>query len=122
MWRDKTAQEIFNQHRALHDLSKLWSNWAESGHIVRFSNIIHPDIIRDLNCEQICPEAQPGRVIHVKCYKTKAHFICIKAREGWVSFEEFYYDKRKMMTAVDFFNGFISRRELQKELYFITAS
>ncbi|XP_059092285.1 methionyl-tRNA formyltransferase, mitochondrial-like [Tigriopus californicus] len=117
-WEDKTAQEIFNQYRALHDMSKLWSYWAESGHIVRFSSIIHPDIIRDLNCEQVCPEALPGRTIHIKCYRTKDHFVCIKAKKGWVAFQEFYYDKRKVMKAVDFFNGFISKHENQRGLYF----
>lgn len=61
-------------------------------------------------------ECLPGRTVCVR--GKKGRFVCIKCKSGWVNFNKFWVGHRKIMTARDFFNGFISKYQGEKELYF----
>lgn len=106
-WSKKTSTQVYNQYRALADISKLYSFWKGSSEKVRFDNIVHPDNLNEQWLHERYPDHQPGEAVSVK-KKGHERLICIKCAQGWVAFKSFYYGPRKHMTASDFYSGFMS--------------
>lgn len=48
--------------------------------------------------------------------------MCIKAREGWVAFEEVNVDNKKAISALDFWNGYFSKNCDREEKYFVAKT
>ena len=57
----------------------------------------------------------PGQTIAIK--RGKERFICIKCSSGWISFRQFYYGPKKVMTPSDFFNGYMSKHKDRKQFF-----
>ena len=109
-WKMSSSVEIQNQSKALSDLSKLYSFWESTGEIVRFSDLIQvPESVQS-NLQVMYPHHVEGQVATLK-EKGQERRLFIKCREGWISFRQFYYAKKKMMSASDFYSGFISTRK-----------
>ena len=117
-WSQKSATEVFNQFRALSDISKLHSYWQDTGETVRFDSIVHPSELQAYDLEKLAPNAEPGQAFSFK-RKGKGRYLCIKCRKGWVAFKDFYYGPRKIMSPSDFYAGFMSKRHRDKNQFFI---
>ncbi len=117
-WTENTAYEVYNQYRALSDLSKLFSFWEETGVKVRFQDIVHPEVINSVNLGQRAPNAKPGQVFSIK-QKGQERLLCVKCKEGWVAFRSFYYGPKKVMKASDFYAGYVSKHK-DRDLFFVT--
>lgn len=118
-WDQCSSWDVYNQYRALAGLSKLYSVWQDTGRTVRFANIVHPHVVRELaTAENDDDDVLPGRTVSIKANGQR--YIAIKCNKGWVSFEQFYYGSRKVMSASDFFNGFMSKFR-QRPLYFVRS-
>ena len=80
-WEEKTAQEIYNQYRALHNFHnsrKLYSYWKNTQTIVRFDEILSPDMLKNLvkfSAED--EDTVPGQVISKKV-ENHERLVCIK--------------------------------------------
>ena len=116
MWQDSTSREVYNQWRALADLGKLFSYWQDSGVMVHLADLVHPDIVDSLKLDET--GSDPGRTISVK--RKKERYICVKCKSGWVAFRNFFYGPKKVMTANDFFNGYISKNR-DRNLFFVSS-
>jgi len=115
-WDHLSSQDVYNLWRGISDVGKLFSHWQESNAIVRFQDIIHPDIIKTLDITN-SDNYYPGETVSIK--RGPDRFICIKCNSGWTSFKKFYYEQKKVMTATEFHNGFFSKTK-RKERFFRT--
>lgn len=106
-WNSKTNWEVYNQFRALGEISKLYSFWEKSNTIIRFDKALSPRVLSDFNLDQTYPDAVPGKVISVKHKSDR--FICVKCANGWIAFENFYLGAKKCMTTQDFYSGYIAK-------------
>ena len=128
-WNTSTSRDVYNQYRALSESGKLYSTWEETGETVMFTNCLKPDIIDSFVYELKGNDYKPGQV---KYHKTKLKkddgnelqdnsklqwFICIKCKTGWIAFENFYYGPNKKLSAVDFYNGYISNNRNRKHFF-----
>jgi len=110
-WKEKTAQEVYNQFRALGNISKLYSYWKNTETIVRFDNPLPPSNISDVDYSAEDLEfCVPGQVVSKK---TKKHgrLVCIRCKSGWIAFRKIYYGQRKVMSMSDFHNGFLQNNQ-----------
>jgi hypothetical protein len=60
IWQHQTAQEVYNQWRALSDLGKLYSIWQDSGVMVHLGDIVPPDIVESFKIKEAGVEYFPG--------------------------------------------------------------
>ena len=120
-WEEKTAQEIYNQFRALSDTSKLYSYWKNTSTIVRFEDALSPRTIKSeiTNFSVEDEDSVPGQVIP-KMTKKHGKLICIKCVEGWITFRKFYYGQRGVMNSADFYNGFLKTQRKMDNSRFVS--
>ena len=93
-----SAQEIYNQYRALNIWPKVYSFWK------RDQDQPKKIILHQLSPEKDTPETEketPGKVIKVNNEK-----IAIKAGKGIVLLKELQLEGKKPMTVHDFLNGY----------------
>lgn len=109
-WETRTATQIRNQSRALSDLSKLYSFWRQTSEMVKFEDFLTIDDQLQSTLDVKYPEYSPGQVATIKT-KGKKRALYIKCKQGWVSFERFFYSRKKSMDASDFYSGFISTKK-----------
>lgn len=132
-WEGNTAKQVYDQYRALGQLSKLHSVWEDTGVTVRFSGGLNPEHTterldlgrraaalhnlqgpRDLDDDA----TPPGTAVYAKKVKgrTDRNLLCIRCRRGWMSFEDIFYGPGKVMSPMDFFNGYMtsSRGRIQR--------
>ena len=110
-WETHTAAQIHNQSRALSDLSKLYSFWKHTREMVKFEGFVSIDSSLQSILDMKFPKYLPGQVATVKIKGKKRRELYIKCKEGWISFERFYYSRKKPMDASDFYSGFISTKK-----------
>ena len=60
IWQDRTAQEVYNQWRALSDLGKLYSIWQDSEVLVHLGDIVHPGVVDSIKISEVGEEYLPG--------------------------------------------------------------
>jgi methionyl-tRNA formyltransferase len=124
-WTKQTALQVYNQYRAVSDLSKLHSTWQETNKVVRLNDIVHPAVIENMDLDRLHPDAQPGQVI-VTPRKKKGceRYLCIKCLDGWTAFRQLYYGPRKVIGAADFNSGFITKNNHGdgKTFFFVSSS
>ena len=76
---------------------------------VRFSDMVHPKVVKQLSLEERRPDAVPGDAVMVRAPREK--LVCIRARAGWVAFAKLHYGNKKAMTAAEFSSGFIKNKK-----------
>ena len=126
-WNSSSSRDVYNQSRALSGTGKLYSTWEKTGVTVMFENCLNPDIVDSFIYILDEMDYRPGEV---KYHKTKLkdsnrvqeqskfqRFICIKCKTGWAVFQNFYYGTNKKLSAVDFFNGYISKNRTERHLF-----
>ena len=126
-WNSSSSRDVYNQSRALSGSGKLYSTWEKTGVNVMFENCLKPDIVDSFIYKLNEIDYRPGEV---KYHKTKLkdstrlqeqskfqRFICIKCKTGWAVFQNFYYGTNKKLSAVDFFNGYISKQKTEKHFF-----
>jgi len=106
----QTAEHIYNQYRALDGLGKLFATWKQSGISVRFSDMLHPNVVAQLCLDERYPDAIAADAV-VARGSGGEKLVCIKGSAGWVSFAKFYYGNKKAMTAAEFSSGFIKNKQ-----------
>ena len=113
-WSSISAEELWRRFRGFSTFGKFNSRWLDTGQNVKFDSMTKPDgEFEDI----LPPEADPGRAVYVK--RKKRRKIFIKCNVGWASFEAFHYEKHKTMSALEFYNGFMSKHNKSgKKLYF----
>jgi len=111
-WSQMSATRVFDLHRALGHVGKLRAGWR--GRPFRLHGARPPETLEALHLDDKYPLAEAGRVVFVG----KPHrLLCVRCSPGWITFDRVYYDGRKAMTAVDFYNGFMSKFERDVELH-----
>lgn len=99
-WNKMTCQTIDRHYRALSDLISLSSNWE--GKTIKLKEFIY--VNEELSVHE---NVAPGFCY----YNKKLKCLCIKCQDGWVGFESIKIPGKKTMTALDFHNGFLSKRD-----------
>ncbi|KAG0718778.1 Methionyl-tRNA formyltransferase, mitochondrial [Chionoecetes opilio] len=82
--------------------------------VVENSTITHPCHSVDIKSQRMDVIEMTGSVV----YDRKAKAIKVRCRDGWVAFQCVLLKGRKLMTAQDFYNGFISK--ISKDLHRFT--
>ena len=100
------AKQVYDLWRALGDLAKLYTIYAETKTEVRLATCYPPSTTASTN--QLNQNAKPGSLQFLKLGK-KQKYLCVKCREGWAAFSGIYYGKRKEMNPTDFYNGYLSK-------------
>jgi hypothetical protein len=88
------------------------TRWEATGETVRIATCLPPRTVLPLELDERFPEAAPGRAVYLRPDK-RTRLLCVRCREGWLAFEGIYYGKKKVMTPVDFNNGFLSKGKSQ---------
>lgn len=112
----QSSIQIYNLWRAVGDFMKLRATWESTGATCRFAICLNPSDLQELNLDSKFPAAAPGRTVYVKINKKKK-FLCIRCAEGWIGIDQIYYEKKKVMSPTDFYNGFL--KNPTRELYFV---
>ena len=117
----QSAEQIYNLHRAIGDAGKFNTLYAPTKALVRLDGVFKPSIVQALEGkEDLLPkEAKPGRIVFVRSRSEKRDYVCVKAVQGWVAFEKFYVGKKRVMGALQFKNGFLSKNLEEPEKYFV---
>jgi len=100
------ARQVYDLWRAVGDLSKLRTIYQETGEVVLLATCLPPATTSATT--RLPPAAAPGTLHYLKLGK-KQKYLCVRCREGWVAFTGIFYGKRKEMSPVDFYNGFLSK-------------
>ncbi len=79
---------------------------------MRIATCLPPRTLVPLGLDQRFPEAAPGRAVYLRPDK-RTRLLCVRCREGWLALEGIYYGQKKVMTPVDFNNGFLSKGKSQ---------
>ncbi len=79
---------------------------------MRIATCLPPRTLLHLGLDERFPEAAPGRAVYLRTDK-RTRLLCVRCREGWLALEGIYYDQKKVMTPVDFNNGFLSKGKSQ---------
>lgn len=120
-WNEMTSESLWNHYRGFSLFGKFHSTWLDTGVNVRFDQMLSPDELESILLlleQEAGDNVRPGRALYVKT-RRKERRLCIRCKSGWVGFEKFYYANKKVMTPVDFFNGFMSKyQKLGKQLHF----
>lgn len=109
-WETQTASQIHNQSRALSDLSKLYSFWKHTNEMVKFEGFVPIDSSLQATLDTKFSDLLPGQIATIKA-KGRKRELYIKCKHGWISFQRFYYSRKKPMDASDFYSGFISTKK-----------
>ena len=129
-WASSTSRDVYNQYRALSESGKLYSVWKDTDVKVMLVNCIRPEIVDRLDITlENDNSPTPGRVRFVKIQSQKLEpnlkssnkmerFICIKCKSGWIAFTHLYYGPNKLMSALDYYNGYISKNRTRPQ-YFV---
>ena len=131
-WNCSTSRDVYNKSRALSGSGKLYSTWKDTDVKVMFSDCIKPDIVDALHIkleDEI--DVKPGRVVYVKTRQKNStddppsnknmetkRYLCVKCKSGWIAFANFYYGSHKIISALEYFNGYISRHRTRPQ-YFV---
>ncbi len=107
-WSELSAKELWNRYRAIGDLGKFYAVWRNTGDAVRLTDMVRPSELECLSLDQRYPDAKPGLAIFSK--RIKEYRLCIKCKCGWVAFNKLYYGEKRVMSPLDFKNGFMRNR------------
>lgn len=108
--RENTESEfIDNVHNCYRSDSAAKNNF-----VVKNSTKAHLCDNIDTHSQKIVEREVPGSVV----YNRKAKEIRVYCRDGWVAFQHVVLKGRKLMTAQDFYNGFMSK--VSKDLHRFT--
>ena len=104
-WTKMTNMDVYNLWRAVGDLTKLNTQYMETGLSVRIATVLHPRCLIGADLDNC---AEPGTVVFIRRSK-RDKYVCVKCREGWVAVSDIYYHNKKVMRPIDFYNGLLSR-------------
>ncbi|XP_022084692.1 methionyl-tRNA formyltransferase, mitochondrial-like isoform X2 [Acanthaster planci] len=105
---NKSCSEIDRLHRAIGHQFPLETSWR--GSQIRLSQMADPKDTAAWDIDVIDPAL--GEV----CYNKANQQICVRCKDGWVSFRE--VTLKKKMTAQDFYNGYMSGQDRGRQ-YFV---
>ena len=109
-WTKMTNMDVYNLWRAVGDLTKLNTQYMETGLSVRIATVLHPRCLTGADLDNC---AEPGTVVFIRRSK-RDKYVCVKCREGWVAVSDIYYHNKKVMRPIDFYNGLLSRPGVHK--------
>jgi Formyl transferase, C-terminal domain len=75
---------------------------------VRIATCLPPRILSDLQLDERYPGAAPGLAVFVRKDK-KLRLLCVRCKNGWLAVDHIYYGQKKVMSPIDFYNGFLSK-------------
>lgn len=118
LWNEKTAQQVYNQWRALGETSNLFSYFSKTNALVKLEDISLPSAEIQEHLDRI-NSANPGQIVSLK-KKGIGRFIGVKCVDGWICFQKFSNAGKKYMGVTDFHNGFIARFKNESQ-YFVSS-
>ena len=109
-WTKMTNMDVYNLWRAVGDLTRLNTQYMETGLSVRIATVLHPRCLTGADLDNC---AEPGTVVFIRRSK-RDKYVCVKCRKGWVAISDIYYHNKKVMRPIDFYNGLLSRPGVHK--------
>jgi len=104
-WGDMSEVEVYNLWRAVGDMMKLTTSYSMTGHQVRIATVLPPRVLAGASFP---PSSPPGSLLFIRRSK-REKFLCVKCRTGWVAVSDLFYHNKKVMSAIDFYNGLLSK-------------
>ncbi|XP_071788050.1 methionyl-tRNA formyltransferase, mitochondrial-like [Asterias amurensis] len=103
----KMCDEIDRLYRAIGQDFPLETSW--NGNQVRLNQMNDPKVTADLEINM------EGALLGELYYHKPTQQLCVKCKDGWASFGEVTF--RKKMTAKDFYNGFLSGKNIGRQCF-----
>ncbi len=75
---------------------------------MRIATCLPPRLLGDLRLDERYPSAPPGLAVFLRRDKN-TRLLCVRCREGWLGVDDLYYGQKKVMSPLDFYNGFITK-------------
>nr|XP_006813876.1 PREDICTED: methionyl-tRNA formyltransferase, mitochondrial-like [Saccoglossus kowalevskii] len=100
-WCNYSCRFIDRLHRAISTHVTLRTLWR--GKLLKLYNMVDLHVTQGLQLP--LADVHPG----VVKYHNKHGILCIRCLDGWVGFKSVTIERRKKMSAKDFYNGFLSR-------------
>lgn len=122
-WNNKSAQQIYNQYRALSHLFPLKSRWSDI--IVKFLDLsvdemesFNPKNQRIMRNMGIDEKIFPG----LAEFSRKRALLRIQCKDGkWICVRQVIIAGRKPLSATEFYNGYLSKIKNSLDRKFVTV-
>ena len=100
------STDVDRRCRALQGLVDLTSRWVD-GSTIKLADVVDPEVVQSLQLDRLIgDESPPGSIVFHK----KRRILCFKCSDDrWIGFERIAMQKSKSLTALQFFNGYMSR-------------
>nr|CAG4651257.1 EOG090X0BM2 [Simocephalus serrulatus] len=108
-WRSMNASQIYNRWRALRHLFKLQTIFH--GVNVKLNNVEPPTTKPPATCQDV--PLTPGRIV----LDRQRNLLFVGCSEDWVAISQVTLHRRPVMSALDFFNGYLQRRSVAQHYF-----
>lgn len=106
-WSSMDSYEIDRRYRAFSHHISIYTDWID-GNELRLVNVYNPELVSTLRINSLYGHENPipGQVY----YHKKRKILCISsANNTWSAFDKVCLKGRKMITALQFYNGYLYR-------------
>ena len=106
VFEEMTSADIDIRCRALHGLVDIYSEWVDGGRL-KLSDVVDPAPLNFKPLDHLIgEECEPGSIV----YHKRRRILCFKCKDGkWIGFGSVTMHGNRNMTALEFFNGYMSR-------------
>lgn len=103
---EMTSVDVDRKCRALQGMVDLYCEWVD-GKRLKLSDVVDPAILQSQPLDHIIGEdCTPGSIV----YNKRRRILCFKCKDGnWIGFESATMHGNRNMSALEFFNGYMSR-------------
>jgi len=118
-WASSSASQMYNRWRALHHKFKFWTTFhgdyirldAMQPPVSRLPDTVNLQLIFGANEEP--SDVGAGRIV----VDRKQNLVLIRCREDWAPFRSVSINKKPVMSAMDFANGYLYKRRYDEHFF-----
>ncbi|XP_054710999.1 methionyl-tRNA formyltransferase, mitochondrial-like [Uloborus diversus] len=103
IWEEETALQIYRKYKAFDGLFDIYSFWK--GVKVTIMQILPPEDAENAQISRLVEQGLPGYCY----YHKKRRNLFVKCKDGWCGLTSVKIPTRGKISALDFYNGFISK-------------
>lgn len=105
-FEEMTSEDVDRRCRALQGLVDITSLWID-GSIIKLSDVSDPELLNASSLDDVIEDTcAPGSIVYHKFKK----LLCFKCKDNrWIGFASVTMHGKRNMTALQFFNGYMSR-------------